>query len=73
MPRVRTISGVPVAPGLAMAPAHVVQATPDVIPTWSIRGEEVEKRIAVRPALLTAENIDTAVVRSLLSGQLDRR
>jgi phosphoenolpyruvate-protein phosphotransferase len=28
-----------------MAPAHVVQATPDVIPTWSIRGEEVESEL----------------------------
>lgn len=46
MPQGRSISGVPVAPGLAMAPVHVVQAAPEVIPTWSIRGEEVETEIS---------------------------
>ena len=46
MPQARFISGVPVAPGLAMAPVHVVQAAPEVVPKWSIRGEEVEQEIA---------------------------
>jgi phosphotransferase system enzyme I (PtsI) len=38
----RKIHGTAVAPGLAMAPVHVIRAAPSVIPTWSLRGEEVE-------------------------------
>jgi len=38
----RTIKGVAVAPGLAMARVHVVRAAPEVIPTWSIREDEIE-------------------------------
>ncbi len=57
---------------VAQDPRKMGRAAGDAVIS-AIRGEEVEKRIAVRPALLTVENIDTAVVRSLLSGQLDRR
>ncbi|MDP6539203.1 MAG: phosphoenolpyruvate-utilizing N-terminal domain-containing protein, partial [Planctomycetota bacterium] len=40
------ISGTAVAPGLAMGPVYVVRATPDVVPSWSLRAEEVEGEIA---------------------------
>ena len=45
MGKVRIIKGVPVAPGLAMGPVHVVRAAPDVVPTWSLREDEVEAEI----------------------------
>ncbi len=41
-----TIQGTTVAPGLALGPVHVVQARPDSVPEWSIRGEEVEAEVA---------------------------
>jgi phosphoenolpyruvate-protein kinase (PTS system EI component) len=34
-----------VAPGLALGPVHVVRAAPDVIPTWTIPEDEVEREI----------------------------
>lgn len=45
MGKVRIIKGVAVAPGLAMGPVHVVRAAPDVVPTWSLREEEVEAEL----------------------------
>lgn len=45
MGKSRIIKGVPVAPGLAMGPVHVVRAAPDVVPTWSLREDEVEAEI----------------------------
>lgn len=41
----KIIHGIAVAPGLAMGPVHVIRATPAVIPTWSLREEEVEVEI----------------------------
>ncbi len=46
MGKSRIIKGVPVAPGLAMGPVHVVRAAPDIVPTWSLREDEVEAEIA---------------------------
>lgn len=46
MAQLRIIKGVAVAPGLAMGPVHVVRATPDVVPTWSVPEDEVEPEIA---------------------------
>lgn len=37
----KQIHGVAVAPGLAMAPVHVIRAAPEVVPTWSLREDEV--------------------------------
>ncbi|MCB9916095.1 MAG: phosphoenolpyruvate--protein phosphotransferase [Planctomycetes bacterium] len=62
MSQTRTISGVPVAPGLAMAPVHVVRAAPEVIPTWSLRGDEVEREV---------ERLEASLAR--VSHQLDEQ
>jgi len=45
MAQQRIIKGTPVAPGLALGPVHVVRAAPDVIPTWTVPEEEVEREI----------------------------
>ena len=45
MPQRKEIHGVAVAPGLAMAPVHVIRAAPEVVPTWSLRGDEVDGEI----------------------------
>ncbi len=37
----KQIHGTAVSPGLAMAPVHVIRAAPSVIPTWSLREDEV--------------------------------
>src|SRR5438046_2386187 len=39
MTQMRIIKGVAVAPGLALGPVHVVHATPNIVPTWSVREE----------------------------------
>ena len=41
----RDIHGVAVAPGLAMAPVQVIRAAPKIVPTWSIRGDEVASEV----------------------------
>jgi len=41
----KLIHGIAVAPGLAMGPVHVIRAAPEVVPTWSLRGEEVDGEI----------------------------
>ena len=54
MSSARKIKGTAVAPGLAMGPVHVVRATPDVVPSWSLRSEEVEGEIVrLRTAVAT--------------------
>jgi len=58
----RSIKGTAVAPGLAMAPVHVVRAAPKVVPTWSLREEEVEKEL---------ERLDRAV--QSVAAELERR
>lgn len=40
------IKGIPVAPGLALGPAHVVRARPDVVPVWTIPAEQLEAETA---------------------------
>lgn len=45
MAQLRIIKGTPVAPGLALGPVHVVRAAPDVIPTWTIPEDEIEREI----------------------------
>lgn len=54
MSSARKIKGTAVAPGLAMGPVHVVRATPDVVPSWSLRSEEVDGEIVrLRTAVTT--------------------
>jgi len=46
MAQMRIVKGVPVAPGLALGPVHVVHTTPHVVPTWSVSEEDVPREIA---------------------------
>ncbi len=46
MAQLRIIKGVPVSRGLALGRVHVVRATPKVVPTWSVPGDEVEREVA---------------------------
>lgn len=41
----RIVKGVPVAPGLALGPAHVVHARPHVVPTWSVAEEDLAREV----------------------------
>ena len=45
MAQLRIVKGTPVSSGLALGRVHIVRATPKVVPTWSIPGEEIEKEI----------------------------
>jgi phosphotransferase system enzyme I (PtsI) len=59
MAQMRIVKGVPVAPGLALGPVHVVHTTPHVVPTWSVSEEDVPREIArLREAVhLAAEDL----------------
>lgn len=46
MAQMRIVKGVPVAPGLALGPVHVVHTTPHVVPTWSVPEEDIPREIA---------------------------
>jgi phosphoenolpyruvate-protein phosphotransferase (PTS system enzyme I) len=46
MAQMRIVKGVAVAPGLALGPVHVVNATPHVVPTWSVAEEDLPREIA---------------------------
>ena len=55
LPPMRPIKGTPVAPGLAHGALHVVRARADVVPTWTIRGDEVaSERARVEEAVTEA-------------------
>ena len=45
MTQLRIVKGVAVSSGLALGRVHIVRATPKVVPTWSIPGDEIEKEI----------------------------
>lgn len=62
MGQARSIKGTAVAPGLAMAPVHVVRAAPKVVPTWSLREDEVEREL---------ERLDRAM--QSVAAELERR
>lgn len=40
-----TIKGIPVAPGLALGPAHVVRARADAVPVWTIPEAQVDAEV----------------------------
>lgn len=46
MAQQRIIKGTAVAPGLALGPVHVVRAAPNVVPTWTVPEEDIEREIA---------------------------
>ena len=62
MARVRTINGTAVSAGLAIGPVHVVRATANNAPTWSVSAHEVAKEI---------ERLERAVRDA--SAELERR
>ncbi len=69
MAQARSIKGTAVAPGLAMAKVHVVRAAPQVVPTWSLREEEVEAELerldrAMQEVSAALEERRNAVARS---------
>lgn len=74
MARARTINGTAVSAGLALGPVHVVRATADTAPTWSVSSEEVPKEIerlerAVRDASAELERRQEIVARQ--AGEAD--
>jgi phosphoenolpyruvate-protein phosphotransferase (PTS system enzyme I) len=42
----RIVKGIPVAPGLALGPVHVVHPTLNVVPTWSVPEGEVDSEVS---------------------------
>ena len=46
MTQPRIINGVAVCPGLALGPVHVVRASRDMAPSWSLRQADVETEVA---------------------------
>ena len=46
MTQARTVNGIPVSPGLALGAVHVVRATNQVVPTWSVSREEVDRELS---------------------------
>lgn len=45
MTQARTVNGIAVSPGLALGPAHVVRATAEVVPVWSVGRDEVDREL----------------------------
>ena len=45
MAKKRTIQGVAVSGGLAIGPVHVVRAKADLVPTWTVPEEDVEREL----------------------------
>src|SRR4051812_44765859 len=45
MAQLRIIKGVAVSPGLALGPVHVVRATPNTVPIWSIPEDEISREV----------------------------
>lgn len=70
MAQLRIVKGTPVSGGLALGRVHVVRATPKVVPTWTVPGEEVEKEIArlARAISLVAQELDRR--RDVVAAQL---
>lgn len=70
----KSIHGTPVAPGLAMGPVHVIRAAPEVIPTWSLRGDEVEGEIERLKGAIAAvsDGLEARRQKLLASGSSDK-
>ncbi len=70
----KSIHGMPVAPGLAMAPVHVIRAAPEVVPTWSLREEEVETEInRLQGAIETvSQELDNRRLKLISTGSADK-
>jgi phosphotransferase system enzyme I (PtsI) len=59
MTQPRIVKGIAVSSGLALGRVHIVRATPRVVPTWSIPGNEIEKEIErlARAIVLTGQEL----------------
>lgn len=68
MTQARTVNGVAVSPGLALGPVHVVRATAEVVPLWSVGRDEVDRELgrielAIEAASLELERRQRIVAR----------
>ncbi len=73
MAQLRIIKGVPVSPGLALGPVHVVRAAPHLVPTWSIPEDEVSREIARLKDALDQAAEDLRRRQKLVSTQANER
>ena len=58
MTQARTVKGVAVSPGLALGPVHVVRATAEGVPTWSVGKDEVERELERIVAAIAAASLE---------------
>lgn len=58
MTQARTVKGVAVSPGLALGPVHVVRATAEGVPTWSVGKEEVEHELERLEGAIAAASLE---------------
>lgn len=68
-----TIQGTAVSPGLALGPLHVVRARADVVPVWTIRGDEVERETARLREAVEAATAQLARRQELVSRTASER
>jgi phosphotransferase system enzyme I (PtsI) len=73
MAQMRIIKGVAVAPGLALGPVHVVHATPNIVPTWSVREEDVPREIARLSEAVEQASADIKRRQDIVSAQAGER
>ena len=73
MAQLRIIKGVPVSPGLALGPVHVVRAAPHLVPTWSIPEDDVPREIARLKDALDQVAEDLRRRQKLVSTQANER
>jgi phosphotransferase system enzyme I (PtsI) len=73
MAQLRIIKGVPVSPGLALGPVHVVRAAPHLVPTWSIPEDDVPREIARLKDALDQAAEDLRRRQKLVSTQANER
>ena len=65
----RIIHGIATSPGLALGPVHVVHTSQDVVPTWSVAGEDVEGEIERLNTALEAAAQEMKRRQDLVSAQ----
>lgn len=68
-PPVRTVQGTAVSPGLALAPVHVVRASPAEVPTWSIPEDEVERELVRLARALDEARAELSARQKLVAAQ----
>jgi phosphotransferase system enzyme I (PtsI) len=73
MAHLRIIKGTPVAPGLALGPVHVVRAAPDVVPTWTVPEEEIDRELHRLHSALDAASDELRRRQRLVAQQSSER